>query len=95
MKPTTAKIDVMKIIKEHMYRSEKGPVYLDLVIWPSKSNEYGNTHYICQGISKEARERGERGPIIGNMKWSEDDQPAPKAQPAPHGDADRDDDIPF
>ena len=31
-------------------------------------DEYGNSGFCTQSVSKEARERDERGPIIGNWK---------------------------
>lgn len=100
MKPITAKIDVTKIAKEYLFRGKKG-TYLDLVIWPNKNgeDEYGNTHMICQGVSKEARARGEKGPIVGNMAVPEDEPPPrEQARPTPSpaiGQDVEEDDIPF
>ena len=89
----TAKINVTRIEKEHLFVGKNGK-YLDLVIWENKNgpDQYGNTHFICQGISKEARDAGQRGPIIGNMKM-EIPQPAPETTPAI--DAMDDDEAPF
>lgn len=72
MKPTASgKINCSKILKEHLFDGKSGKL-LDIAIWPNKDgpDKYGNTHYVTQGISKEARERGEKGPIIGNLKWT-------------------------
>lgn len=68
MKPSKIKIDVTKIIKEHLYKGEKG-TYLSCSVWPNKDgvDRFGSTHVIKQEISREAREAGEREPIIGNM----------------------------
>lgn len=68
-KPHTGKINCSKIDKAHLFKGTKG-TYLDIAVWPNKdgADEWGNTHYITQSISKEARERGEKGPIIGNLK---------------------------
>ena len=79
-KPSKIKINVLKILKEHLFKGQKG-TYLDCAIWPNKNGtgEYGDTHYITQEISKEARERGERGAIIGSLTWIDE----PKAAPAP------------
>ncbi len=68
-KPSLGKISLAKIANEHLFQGRNGDV-LDLVIWENRDgpDQYGNTHYICQGVSKEARERKERGPIIGNIK---------------------------
>lgn len=94
--PITGKIDVKKIAKEHLFTGTKG-TYLDIVIWENKDgpDQYGNTHMICQGVSKAAREAGAKGPIIGNLKIPEamPERPAkpPTAEPLP----DDDTDLPF
>lgn len=81
------KIDVTKIVKEHMYHSDrvnaktgKKPVYLDCIVFANKdgADDYGTTHYIIQSVSKAARAKGEKGPIIGNMTI-----PGTAAAPAP------------
>ena len=81
----TAKINVSRIEKEHLFSGKNGK-YLDLVIWENKNgpDQYGNTHFICQGISREAREAGQRGPIIGNLKMEIqriENKPAPETTP--------------
>lgn len=65
----TAKIDVTKIDKAHLFQGKSGK-YLDLIFFENKDgpDKYGNDGFIVQGISKEARDKGERGPIIGNWK---------------------------
>jgi hypothetical protein len=66
-KPIKIKLDVSKIIKEALFKGAKG-TYLDCVAWPSKTTgQYGDTHYIVQELSREKRDAGEKGPIIGNM----------------------------
>lgn len=91
------KIDVTKIDKRHLYKGQKG-TYLAGVFFENKNgpSEYGDNGYIVQDISKEARDAGERGPIIGNWRYLETrksaaPKPAAPAQPAP----DQDSDIPF
>lgn len=104
-RPSNGKINVLKIAKEHLFQS-KTAKYLDIAIWPNKNgtDEYGNTHYITQSVGKEARDRGEKGAIIGNLKWvdAEETAPAPRQKPAPRTappkDADLDvepDEVPF
>ncbi len=62
------KIDVMKIIRESLYKGEKG-TYLDASFFlEDEADEYGNHGCIRQDIGKETRERGEKGPILGNAK---------------------------
>lgn len=61
-----AKIDVTKIDKARLFKGQKG-TYLDLVII-EKQSEYGD-FMICQGVSKEERERGVKGAILGNGRY--------------------------
>lgn len=106
-RPITAKIDVTKIAKEHLFKGAKG-TYLDLVIWPNRdgTGQHGDTHYITQGVSREAREAGTKGAIIGNLKMPDRDDPPPARKPTtkpsgapkPPSDPDLDaqpDDCPF
>jgi hypothetical protein len=82
-RPITLKLDLTKILKEHLFKGAKG-TYLDLVVWPNKdgAGQYGDTHYVVQEINKAARDAGERGPIIGNAKVPEVETsaPAPRQQ---------------
>lgn len=110
-KPIKAKIDVTKILKDRLFQGKKG-IYLDLVIWPNKGGvgQFGDTHLIKQGLSKEAREAGEEEPIIGSLTMPDEDAPPRQQQrqqapqrparqaPRPPADPDLDappDDIPF
>lgn len=63
------KIDVKKIIKAHLYTG-KTATYLDCTLKDNRDgkDQYGNDGFIVQDVGKEAREAGERGPIIGNWK---------------------------
>ena len=96
-KPIKAKINVTKILKEHMFKGEKG-VYLNMVIWPVKDgvDQYGNTHSIQQDIPKEARESGVKAPYIGEMRIESglSHSTAPAKQAAPETEA-VDDQVPF
>lgn len=106
-KPIKAKINVTKINKDRLFKGAKG-TYLDLVIWPNKGGvgQYGDTHIIKQGISKEARDAGEEEQIIGSLTMPDDEPAAPQRQqqrpaqrPKPPADPDLDtqgdSDIPF
>lgn len=81
-RPIKLKINVTRILKDHLYAGKNGK-YLDLVVWPNKNgpDQYGNTHMVCQELSKEARDAGEKGPIIGNLTLPE--QEAPPARQTP------------
>ena len=78
------RIDVSKIDKERLYKGQKG-VYLDATAFIDldQLDQYGNSGMITQDVSKEERDAGTKGAILGNSKvfWS-DRQGAP-AQSAP------------
>ena len=101
-KPIKFRIDVTKIAKLHLYKGQKG-TYLNCAVWPNKNgpDQNGMTHYITQEVSREAREAGEKGPIIGNLALPEQEQrrtAAPPRQVSPEGPLDGsfdDEDIPF
>ena len=88
------KIDVSKISKPDLYQGKKG-IYLDAILWENRNgpSEYGDDGFITQGISKEKRDAGERGPIIGNWRHMET-KAAPKAS-KPEAEEMEDSDIPF
>lgn len=96
----SAKLDVTKILKEHLFKGEKG-TYLDITLIENKNgtDQYGNDYMVVQDIGKAAREAGHKGPILGNAKIREAKPAAPKApapqhaKPAPA--ADLDEDVPF
>ena len=86
----TGKIDVTKIIREAMFKGQKG-TYLDFKVFidTDVQDQYGNNGMITQELSKEARDRTEKGPILGNVKlfWNDTTvgvpQQAPQQQRAP------------
>jgi hypothetical protein len=81
-RPIKIKIDVSKIDKAGLYKGTKG-TYLDCVAWPSKTpGQYGDTHYVVQELSKEKRDAGEKGAIIGNMTLP-DDEPQQRQRSRP------------
>ena len=104
MKLITLKIDVNKIDKSRLYKGAKG-TYLDCQFFlEDEPDQYGNHGMITQAVSKEERERGVKGAILGNAKtvWEESkptyggqtaSQRQAPAQQAPR--QDDMDDIPF
>ena len=61
-----AKLDVSKIDKTKLFKGTKG-VYMDVILIPTPKGKYGD--YLCkQGLSKEDREAGQEGAILGNAK---------------------------
>tara|TARA_R110002153_G_scaffold114365_3_gene257040 strand:+ start:5138 stop:5479 length:342 start_codon:yes stop_codon:yes gene_type:complete len=106
------KIDVSKIDKELLFKGAKG-VYLDATVFidPDQPDQYKNHGMITQSVSKESRESGERGAILGNVtvfwtgqseaKQGESNQgsshsnQSPQGQPAPSSFENFEDDVPF
>ena len=62
------KIDIKKVDQSKWVKGEKG-TYMDIVVIPTPTNEY-NDFMIVQGVSKEDREAGIKGPIIGNASYT-------------------------
>ena len=63
------KIDVKKISKDRLYVGEKG-TYLSCVLIPTPDSKYGD-YMIVESITKEEREAGTKGVILGNGKTIE------------------------
>lgn len=62
------KIDVTKIEKERLFQGKNGAQYLDCVLIDTPNDKWGNSHMVVQSVSKEEREAGKKGPILGNAK---------------------------
>lgn len=60
------KIDVKKIDKSRLYKGKQG-TYLTAVLIPTPDGKYGD-YMVVEGISKEEREAGKKGTILGNGK---------------------------
>lgn len=94
----TIKLDVNKIDKSRLFKGEKG-TYLNLVLFDNRDgqDQWGNDGFVTQEISKEEREAGEKGAILGNWKTLG----KPKSKQAPSGNTQRrrpepeDSDCPF
>lgn len=88
------KIDVTKIDKSRLFIAKSGAKYLDATCIPS-NGQYGDTHMIVEDVSKEEREAGKKGAILGNATEIIRDnyQQAPQ-QNEPAAELE-DDDIPF
>lgn len=98
------KITREKIDPKHCFKGKKG-TYLDAALFENERgrDEFENDGFISQRVSKEAREAGEKGPIIGNWKYVEkkksygehSSKPKPPASPPADPDLDAEDSIPF
>lgn len=97
----SVRIDVTKIEKARLFKGEKG-TYLDLTTFVDLDNkdQYDNNGFIAHSVSKEEREQGVQGAIIGNVKVFYRDNNANQRQQASYqAQAPADDfdnsDIPF
>jgi len=79
------KLDVTKIDKARLFKGAKG-TYLDFTGFIDLDNldQYGNSGFIAQDITKEEKDSGVQGNILGNSKvfWKEGGQ-APQANQQP------------
>jgi hypothetical protein len=96
---TKLSINVTKIDKSHLIEGKSGK-YLELILNENKNgpDQYGNEGFVTQGVSKAAREAGQRGPIVGNYKTvGAKQKPTASAnpQPIPFDKLDNHDDVPF
>ena len=95
----SAKLNVSAIDKTKLFKGEKG-TYLDITLLENRdgTDQYGNDFMVVQDLGKEARQRGEKGPILGNAKirGQRDGQRPAQSAPAPKPAADDNpDDIAF
>jgi len=75
------KIAVDDIEKARLFTGSKH-TYLDAtVLLKDEDDQYGNSGMIVQDVTKEEREAGVRGAILGNAKWMGTDRPG--GAPAP------------
>jgi len=66
----TVSIDVGKIDKSRFFVKKDGSKWLDLVLIETPKSKYSD-YLVKQSQTKEARDRGEKGEIIGNAKLME------------------------
>ncbi len=64
--PISLKIDVSKIDKSRLFKGAKG-TYLDAILIETPEGKYGD-YMIAQSVSKEERQAGVKGAILGNGK---------------------------
>jgi hypothetical protein len=63
-------IKTEKIEKPHLIEGKNGKI-LSVVLFENRDGkgQYGDDGYAVQGVSKESREAGVRGPIVGNWRF--------------------------
>jgi hypothetical protein len=76
---------VTKIDKELLFQG-KGAKYLDATVFIDQENpsQYGDHGMVTQDVSKEAREAGTKGNILGNVKvfWTGESQQGGQQAPS-------------
>jgi len=85
-------LDVTKLEKGRFFHGKKG-IYADLALI-ERPDDFGNDGFVVQSVTKEERDAGDRGPIVG--KWrtvsKNHGKPVTPKQPQPQAE---EDDIPF
>ena len=79
----TVRIDVTQIDKSRLYQGKKGN-YLDIVLIPTPNAKYEQTHMVVQSVSKEERDQGIKGNILGNAKEIEQERRGYSEPPPAH-----------
>ena len=70
------KLDVSKIDKTKLYKGEKGTYLSCTLLLNDAVDNYGNNGMIVQETTKEERDAGNKGAILGNCKVVIINQPA-------------------
>lgn len=78
------KLNVLKIDKARLFKGEKG-TYLDITLLENRDgpDQYGNDFIVVQDVTKEEREKGIKGAILGNGKIRGQKATSKPAAPAP------------
>jgi hypothetical protein len=62
-------IDVSKIDQRRLYKGKKGQYLSATLFLKEEVDQYGNNGFIVESITKEEREAGQKGTILGNAKF--------------------------
>lgn len=62
-------IDVSKIDAKRLYKGKKGNYLSATLFLKDETDQYGNNGFTVESITKEEREAGQKGTIIGNAKF--------------------------
>lgn len=69
-KTIVGSINLSKVDKKRLFVSKKtGEKWLNIVVISTPSNEFSD-FMVVESITKEERDKGEKGTIIGNLKYS-------------------------
>jgi hypothetical protein len=97
-------IDVTKLDKAFFFTGKNGGKYVDLILWESTNDKFGNDFSVKQGFPKEVTEKhkaaGVKIPFVGNAKWMGQKPNAPKYDDnkpyhSPDSPSTPDEDVPF
>ena len=92
------KIDVTNIEKARLFKGKKG-TYLDATAFIDIDNkdQYDNNGMITQDVTKEEKDNGVKGAILGNVQvfWREQQQQSEPAPAKQQLEDDFNEDIPF
>ena len=82
------KINVSQIDKAPLFAGQKGH-YLDATVFIDldQLDQYGNSGMITQDVTKEEKDQGVKGNILGNCKLFWTEQPSAPQQPVQHHNA--------
>lgn len=63
------KLDLKKIPEDKIFAGQKGD-YVDLILFDNRDgvDSYGNAGFVALDVTKEEREAGEKGAIVGNFR---------------------------
>jgi hypothetical protein len=86
-------IKTEKIEKQHLIEGKNGKI-LSVVLFENRDGkgQYGDDGFAVQGVSKESREAGTRGPIVGNWRYIGQGATGGNTKPKQE---DSDDNVPF
>lgn len=75
------KLDLKKIDKDLLFTADSGAIYMDAVAIETPNSNFSD-YMVVQDLSKERRDAGEKGPIIGNAsrivpKTKDENAPGP------------------
>ena len=62
-------IDVSKIDAKRLYKGKKGQYLSATLFLREEIDQYGNNGFIVESITKDEREQGKKGTILGNAKY--------------------------
>ena len=91
----SVRINVSRIEKARLYAGKNGK-YLDILLMRKREvDQYGNDYMVVQSVSKEERQQGVKGPILGDAKTLGGQSQPKQAKVKVDGEPETEDDVPF